>query len=83
MADPLWTEAEAKKRAIELVAQFDQNPDVLSPDEQALAMTLRSLLRAGDIDAARARELIDEYQELWEEYMREWERRGMSRLFKA
>jgi hypothetical protein len=44
MADRLLTDAEARERALELAAQFDRDPDVLSPDEQALVMTLRSIL---------------------------------------
>lgn len=41
MMEPLFTEAEAEARAVELVAAFDRYCDVLSPDEQALAMAIR------------------------------------------
>lgn len=47
MADPLFTEAEAHARILKLLASFDRNPDVLSPDEQALAMGIRQMERAG------------------------------------
>ena len=40
MSEPLWTDLEAAQRAQELCVTFKRNPDVLSPDEQALAMTL-------------------------------------------
>lgn len=42
MADPLFTHAEAHARANELLAAFERNPDVLSPDEQALVMMIRN-----------------------------------------
>jgi hypothetical protein len=40
---PLLTDVEAERRAKELTAIFDRDPDVLSPDEQALAMTIKRL----------------------------------------
>lgn len=46
MNTPLLTDAEAHARATELVAQFNSDPDVLSPDEQALAMELKALSHA-------------------------------------
>ncbi len=41
--DPLFTAAEATTRAADLVEAFSRNPDVLSPDEQALAMEVLRL----------------------------------------
>lgn len=46
MNTPLLTDAEAHARATELVASFNRDPDVLSPDEQALAMELKALSHA-------------------------------------
>ncbi len=43
---PLLTESEARERALALLKQYDRDPDCLSPDEQALAMTIRMLERA-------------------------------------
>ncbi len=44
MSVPLWSELEAAARAQELCEIFRQHPDELSPDEQALAMTLLKAL---------------------------------------
>ncbi len=43
MNDPLWTRETATARAQELVRQYLRTPDVLSPDEQALAMRITIL----------------------------------------
>ncbi len=43
MDAPLLSAQEAHKRAVELLAQFAQSPDVLSPDEQVLAMEINSM----------------------------------------
>ncbi len=48
MNEAIWTEAEALERARELVRLFEQNPDVLSPDEQALVMMIRMTRQALD-----------------------------------
>jgi len=45
--EPLFTATEAQDRALELIAQFDKNPDVLSPNEQALAMQVKVMTQAG------------------------------------
>lgn len=58
MADPLWTEADAHARTLELLAAFDRNPDVLSPDEQALVMAIRELERGGADLIATTKNLI-------------------------
>jgi len=45
MDAPLLTDSEAHARALQLLALFDRHPDALSPDEQALTMTIRELQR--------------------------------------
>ncbi len=45
MPEPLYTLPEALDRAEELTEIFKKNPDVLSPDEQALVMALLHAIR--------------------------------------
>ena len=40
MNEPLWSHSEGLLRAKELCDLFNEHPDALSPDEQALAQTL-------------------------------------------
>lgn len=44
--EPLLSEADAHKRAVELCQLFVSNPDALSPDEQALCMEIRDVVQS-------------------------------------
>jgi hypothetical protein len=45
MNELLLTEDQAYERAREYLALFERTPDALSPDEQALVMTINRLVR--------------------------------------
>jgi hypothetical protein len=59
MSEPLLTPIYAKARTAELVEQFERDPDVLSPDEQALVMEIQRLQQELDDLSERIREAAE------------------------